>query len=87
MYAISLSAGLFLLEKHAMAVSVAAAGVLLGWPFSILAFLPVTFYSLSRRFKDAFVSGVVTSTALLVSFAQVLHYIFGSINLMSVTFQ
>ncbi|XP_057952186.1 dol-P-Man:Man(6)GlcNAc(2)-PP-Dol alpha-1,2-mannosyltransferase isoform X2 [Malania oleifera] len=66
MYAISLSSGLFLLEKPAMAVSVAAAGVILGWPFSILAFLPVTLYSLARRFKQAFLSGAVTSVALLI---------------------
>lgn len=67
MYAISLSSGLFLLEKPAMAVAVAAIGVILGWPFSILAFLPVTFYSLSRRFKQAFLAGAVTSLSLLVS--------------------
>jgi len=42
MYAVTLSSGLFLLEKYAAAVSVAAAGVILGWPFSILVFLPVT---------------------------------------------
>lgn len=75
MYAISLSAGLFLLEKPAMAVSIAAAGVVLGWPFSILAFLPVTFYSLARKFRGAFVSGAVTSTALLVSLAILFVYI------------
>ncbi|KAG2681696.1 hypothetical protein I3843_11G156700 [Carya illinoinensis] len=65
MYAISLSSGLFLLEKPAMAVAVAAVGVILGWPFSILAFLPVTFYSLYRRFKRAFLTGAVTSLSLL----------------------
>ncbi|KAL5550089.1 hypothetical protein UlMin_000265 [Ulmus minor] len=65
MYAMSLSSGLFLLNKPAMAVATAAVGVILGWPFSILAFLPVTFYSLSRRFKPAFVAGVVTSVAVL----------------------
>ncbi|KAH7512647.1 hypothetical protein FEM48_Zijuj12G0113100 [Ziziphus jujuba var. spinosa] len=65
MYAISLSSGLLLLEKPAMAVAVAAVGVILGWPFSILAFLPVTFYSLYRRFKQAFVAGAVTSVSLL----------------------
>ncbi|KAK6934152.1 GPI mannosyltransferase, partial [Dillenia turbinata] len=65
MYALSLSSGLFLLEKPALAVAVAATGVILGWPFSILAFLPVTFYSLTKKFKRAFVSGAVTSIALL----------------------
>jgi alpha-1,2-mannosyltransferase len=67
MYAMSLSSGLFLLGKPAMAVAVAAIGVILAWPFSILAFSPVTFYSLSRRFKQAFLAGAVTSVSLLVS--------------------
>ncbi|KAL6196612.1 hypothetical protein ACLB2K_032226 [Fragaria x ananassa] len=65
MYAVSLSSGLFLLDKHAMAVSVAAAGVILGWPFSILVFLPVTIYSLARRFKLAFIAGAATSIVVL----------------------
>lgn len=67
MYAMSLSSGLLLLEKPAMAVAVSATGVILGWPFSILAFLPVTFYSLSRKFKQAFAAGTATSVTLLVS--------------------
>ncbi|PON33003.1 GPI mannosyltransferase [Parasponia andersonii] len=65
MYAISLSSGLFLLNKPAMAVAVAAVGVILGWPFSILAFLPVTVFSLARKFKEVFVAGAVTSVAVL----------------------
>ncbi|KAL5736522.1 hypothetical protein ACOSP7_030990 [Xanthoceras sorbifolium] len=65
MYAMSLSSGLFLLEKPAMAVAVSAVGVILGWPFSILAFLPVVFYSLARRFRQAFLAGAVTSLACL----------------------
>lgn len=67
MYAISLASGFFLLEKYAMAVAVSAAGVILGWPFSILAFLPVVFYSLARRFKQAFLAGAAASVTLLVS--------------------
>lgn len=74
MYAISLSSGLFLLEKPAMAVAVAAIGVILGWPFSILAFLPVTFYSLARRFKQAFLAGAVTSLFLLATSLLVDYY-------------
>ncbi|KDP32537.1 hypothetical protein JCGZ_14740 [Jatropha curcas] len=66
MYAMSLSSGLFLLEKPATAVAVAAIGVILGWPFSILAFLPITFYSLARRFKKTFLAGALTSLVLLV---------------------
>lgn len=65
MYAMSLSSGLFLLDKPAWAVAVAAVGVILGWPFSILAFLPVVLYSLRRRFKQTFISGVVTTVSLL----------------------
>ncbi|KAI5405891.1 hypothetical protein KIW84_052588 [Lathyrus oleraceus] len=42
MYAISLASGLFLLDKHAAAVVVSAIGVIHGWPFSILAFLPLS---------------------------------------------
>lgn len=67
MYAMSLASGLFLLDKPAASVAVAAIGVILGWPFSILAFLPVTLYSLSRKFKRAFIAGAVTSIILLVS--------------------
>lgn len=67
MYAISLSSGLFLLDKPAMAVAVSAVGVILGWPFSILAFLPVVLYSLIRRFKQSCLAGAVTSVAIVVS--------------------
>jgi len=67
MYAISLASGLFLLDKHAAAVAVSAIGVILGWPFSILAFLPVTLYSLYIKFKQAFIGGAFTSVILLVS--------------------
>ncbi|XP_057752746.1 dol-P-Man:Man(6)GlcNAc(2)-PP-Dol alpha-1,2-mannosyltransferase [Arachis stenosperma] len=65
MYAMSLASGLFLLDKPAASVAVAATGVILGWPFSILAFLPVTLYSLSRKFNRAFIAGTVTSIILL----------------------
>ncbi|KAI4333577.1 hypothetical protein L6164_018364 [Bauhinia variegata] len=65
MYAMSLASGLFLLNKPAAAVAVSASGVILGWPFSILAFLPVTIYSLLRKFKQAFIAGAVTSIILL----------------------
>lgn len=68
MYAISLSSALFLFEKPAMAVAVAAAGVILGWPFSVLAFLPITICSLTRRFKQSFLAGAITSIVALVIF-------------------
>lgn len=66
MYAMSLASAFSLFEKPALAVASAATGVILGWPFSILAFLPVTIYSLMRKFKQAFISGVVTSIGLMV---------------------
>ncbi|KAM3396015.1 dol-P-Man:Man(6)GlcNAc(2)-PP-Dol alpha-1,2-mannosyltransferase [Capsicum galapagoense] len=66
MYAMSLSSALFLFDKPAMAVSVAATGVILGWPFSVLAFLPLTIYSLVKSFKSIFLTGVVTSIILMV---------------------
>ncbi|KMT13175.1 hypothetical protein BVRB_4g085810 [Beta vulgaris subsp. vulgaris] len=65
MYAISLASALALLDKPAMAVAVAATGVIIGWPFSVLAFLPVTFFSLRKSLKQAFVSGTIISVALL----------------------
>ncbi|XP_030480912.2 dol-P-Man:Man(6)GlcNAc(2)-PP-Dol alpha-1,2-mannosyltransferase [Cannabis sativa] len=77
MYAISLSSGLFLLDKPAMSVAVAAIGVILGWPFSILAFLPVTIFSLTRKFKQVFVAGAITSVALLALSQLVDHVYYG----------
>lgn len=74
MYAMSLSSALALLEKPAMAVAVAASGVILGWPFSVLAFLPVTLFSLHKSLKQAFVSGTIVSVALLGLSALVDHY-------------
>ncbi|CAM8954640.1 unnamed protein product [Rhodiola kirilowii] len=73
MYAMSLSSGLFLFDKYAMAVVVAIIGVVLGWPFSVLAFLPVVLYSLIRKFKQTFiwaaiVSVIVLATSLLVDY-------------------
>ena len=67
MYAMILSSGLLLFEKYAMAVAVSVFGVILGWPFSILAFLPIVVYALVKRFKQAFISGAATSILLLVS--------------------
>ncbi|KAL3821250.1 hypothetical protein ACJIZ3_007155 [Penstemon smallii] len=77
MYAMSLSSAFFLFEKPAAAVATAATGVILGWPFSILAFLPVTVYSLVRRFKHAFVSGVVASLAIMALSVFVDYFYYG----------
>lgn len=76
MYAVTLSSALFLLEKYALAVSVAAVGVIIGWPFSILVVLPVTVCSLMRGgFKRVFLSGLLTSVSILVSHASNSHII------------
>ncbi|XP_061363407.1 dol-P-Man:Man(6)GlcNAc(2)-PP-Dol alpha-1,2-mannosyltransferase [Gastrolobium bilobum] len=77
MYAMSLASGLFLLDRPASAVAAAAIGVILGWPFSILAFLPVTLYSLSRKFKQAFIAGAVTSVILLALSIVIDFYYYG----------
>ncbi|GMH05588.1 hypothetical protein Nepgr_007428 [Nepenthes gracilis] len=78
MYAMSLSSAFFLLEKPAMAVAVAAAGVIVGWPFSILAFLPVTLFSLNRRFRHVFFSGAITSAVLLALSVLIDYYYYKS---------
>ncbi|CAO2836224.1 unnamed protein product [Amaranthus hypochondriacus] len=65
MYAMSLASALALLEKPALAVAVSASGVIIGWPFSVLAFLPVTIFSLRKSFKQAFVAGTIISIAVL----------------------
>ncbi|KAD0572593.1 hypothetical protein E3N88_44040 [Mikania micrantha] len=77
MYAISLSSALFLMGMHASAVAVAATGVILGWPFSILAFVPVTVYSLILRFKQAFISGAFISVTLLTLSVFVDYHYYG----------
>ncbi|KAL3576591.1 hypothetical protein D5086_021874 [Populus alba] len=66
--------GIIFTGKPAFAVAVAAVGVILGWPFSILAFLPITIYSLARRFKQTFLAGAITSLVLLVLSVLVDYY-------------
>nr|QFR35810.1 alpha-1,2-mannosyltransferase ALG9 [Chandrasekharania keralensis] len=81
MYAVTLSSALFLLEKYAVAVSVAAAGVILGWPFSVLVFLPVTVYSLIRgSFRRVFLSGFFTSLCFLVLSFVADYYCYGRLT-------
>jgi len=67
MYAMSLASAFALSERPALVVAVAASGVIIGWPFSVLAFVPVTLFSLHCSLKQAFLSGAITSIALLVS--------------------
>ncbi|KAK8956345.1 Dol-P-Man:Man(6)GlcNAc(2)-PP-Dol alpha-1,2-mannosyltransferase [Platanthera guangdongensis] len=78
MYAVTLSSALLLLEKYASAVSVAAVGVLVGWPFSILVFLPVSIYSLIRgNIKRVFLSGLITSICIIVLSVYADYYYYG----------
>ncbi|KAJ6830032.1 dol-P-Man:Man(6)GlcNAc(2)-PP-Dol alpha-1,2-mannosyltransferase [Iris pallida] len=78
MYAVTLSSALFLLEKYALAVAVAAAGVIIGWPFSILVVLPVTVASLYYgNFKRVFLSGLASSLCILVLSVLSDYYCYG----------
>ncbi|CAA7402348.1 unnamed protein product [Spirodela intermedia] len=78
MYSVTLSSALFLLGRHAMAVSVAAAGVIVGWPFSVLVVLPLTIYSLTKgNFKLVFLSGTITSILILAISVLVDRYFYG----------
>ncbi|KAG9446791.1 hypothetical protein H6P81_012919 [Aristolochia fimbriata] len=79
MYSVSLSSALLLLDKPAMAVSAAAIGVLLGWPFSILTVLPVTLRSLisAKSRKQVFLSGLAASLIVLVLSALTDYYYYG----------
>lgn len=56
------------MAKTCHAVGVAVAGVILGWPFSVLAFLNIgwSLYSLTKRFNQTFLSGAMTTLLLLV---------------------
>ncbi|KAH7652889.1 alpha-1,2-mannosyltransferase protein [Dioscorea alata] len=77
MYAVTLSSSLYLLGKYSLAVSVAAAGVILGWPFSILVVFPVTIYSLINGRLKVFLSGLVTSVFILGLSILVDYYCYG----------
>lgn len=78
MYAISLSSALFLLEKYSAAISVAAIGVILGWPFSFLAVLSLTIYCLIKgRFAIVFASGLATTLSVTALSIVVDHHFYG----------
>lgn len=71
MYAITLASALVLLgDKHKAVVAVAAAGVLIGWPFAALAAAPLVVYSLmGGGFLHIFLAGLLTTLCTMVSFA------------------
>ncbi|XP_020244579.1 dol-P-Man:Man(6)GlcNAc(2)-PP-Dol alpha-1,2-mannosyltransferase [Asparagus officinalis] len=78
MYAVTLSSAFYLLEKYALAVSVAAAGVIIGWPFSVLVFLPVAAASLYYgRFKQVLLSGLGTCLCTLALSVTADYYCYG----------
>ena len=71
MYAITLASALVLLgDRHKTVVAVAAAGVLVGWPFAALAAAPLVVYSLSAGgFLHVFLTGLLTTLCTMVSSA------------------
>eukprot|EP01018_Ginkgo_biloba_P000017 Gb_07978 [translate_table: standard] len=78
MYAITLASAALLLERPALSVSVAAVGVLLGWPFSILAAMPMVIYALATgSFKRVFFAGAATSICVMVISILTDYYYYG----------
>lgn len=69
MYAITLASALVLLgDRHKTVVAVAAAGVLVGWPFAALAAAPLVVYSLmGGGFLHVFLAGLLTTLCTMVS--------------------
>ena len=69
MYGLTLAAALWLEGRPAGSVGVAAAGVLLGWPFSVLATAPLVLHAtLFGGFKTVFGMGAAASLGVLVRF-------------------
>ncbi|GLJ37297.1 hypothetical protein SUGI_0756550 [Cryptomeria japonica] len=78
MYAITLSSAALLLDRPATSVSVAAVGVLLGWPFSILTAGPLVVYALAiGSFKRVFLAGVTTSICMMMLSILTDYYYYG----------
>jgi hypothetical protein len=76
MYAITLASALVLLgDWHKSVVAVAAAGVLVGWPFAALAAAPLVLYSLlGGGFLLIFLAGLLTTLCTMVSSAALVIY-------------
>uniref|UniRef100_A0A0D6R9T7 Mannosyltransferase n=1 Tax=Araucaria cunninghamii TaxID=56994 RepID=A0A0D6R9T7_ARACU len=78
MYAITLASAALFLDSPATSVSVAAVGVLLGWPFSILTAAPLVTYALaSGNFKRVFLAGAATSIFVMVLSILTDYYYYG----------
>lgn len=68
MYGLTASAAALLANRPATAVALAAAGVVLGWPFSILATVPIVLFALfTGGFWKVFAAGGIASLVTLVS--------------------
>lgn len=78
MYGLTLATAFFLQRRFHVAVSVAAVGVVLGWPFSVLATLPLVLYSLAfGGFWKVFFAGVVGSIGTLIPSLLADRYFYG----------
>ncbi|KAG0576973.1 hypothetical protein KC19_5G122400 [Ceratodon purpureus] len=79
MYAITLASALVLLgDRHKTVVAVAAAGVLIGWPFAALAAAPLVIYSLfGGGFLRVFLAGLLTTLCTMVLSVLTDRYFYG----------
>ena len=68
MYTITLALAAAISGKPHLAVAAAASGVLIGWPFSVLATAPIVIHSLlTGGFVKTVLVGLVTCISILVS--------------------
>lgn len=76
MYTLTLASALWLEGKGGGSVGVAAAGVLLGWPFSVLATAPLVLHALFfggvKGFRRVVGIGAATSVGVVVRFRSLL---------------
>ncbi|KAJ7546232.1 hypothetical protein O6H91_08G031300 [Diphasiastrum complanatum] len=78
MYGITLASALLLADELVAAVAVAAFGVLVGWPFSVLATAPLVVYALFfGKFWKVFLAGAITSICTILMSLLVDHYFYG----------
>ncbi|KAG6546793.1 hypothetical protein Mapa_011739 [Marchantia paleacea] len=78
MYTLTLASAALLYRKPGTAVAVGAFGVLVGWPFSVLAAVPVVLYALATGgFLKVFMAGLTTSVFTLVISAVVDRQFYG----------
>ncbi|GAQ89586.1 alpha-1,2-mannosyltransferase [Klebsormidium nitens] len=79
MYGLTASAAALLSNRPATAVALAAAGVTLGWPFSILATVPIVLFALfTGGFWKVFAAGAVALLGTLVPSALIDRFFYGT---------